>query len=574
MSITNITMQQGPLYKNPLVANGDTGSFFRANGAQHRASSTWKIAKIALAVFTAIAVATAIATAPLSLPPIVFTASLITLVTGITLTAITLMLYRVQINSFDVNHKRKSIPVSPLTEMHVCKNTVESFKWKKTLIRQAQKNIVLSGNFCGGSSFDEVLDLLKEKLEANATIDICILSSTRFWTQSNKDKMEELTRLYSDRFIVIKTDFMWQVNPSFKAVSNHTKGLSIDNGRYYILGGSGIEDKYALDPGTGTQNSIESSSSTSLLNQVLPRGFRDNDFVFKSQDGEGFSTGQQVHQELLRLGKLWEEMNATEKRAEARPQVQKILNKFTASPEMGTVTIPTIDELSTKDCNTAIYASSPEMTESPFRRDMIQAIKESKEEINISHMFFHPSPELLDALVEAAKRGVKINILTNGNETFSPRTHGIFAPRNRYHYSQLLKALPKELQSNVRVYEYGAKYQNTPLNTTFHKKIVIIDNKVFAGSSNMGFKSLRSMSDHEINFVTKSHEAAQKARASFWEDVYLHKKAFHEDGTPILKDDGSAIYVPLSRRIHTPQNLSKSDYVIAKLHFALAPLIG
>lgn len=61
------------------------------------------------------------------------------------------------------------------------------------------------------------------------------------------------------------------------------------------------------------------------------------------------------------------------------------------------------------------------------------------------------------------------------------------------------------------------------------------DHTVLAGSSNFGYKSLVTSSDHEVNFVAKSEDFAQKTLAICEEDKRLSKEV--TDLTEISKKE-------------------------------------
>ena len=127
-------------------------------------------------------------------------------------------------------------------------------------------------------------------------------------------------------------------------------------------------------------------------------------------------------------------------------------------------------------------------------------------------MYVHPPKKLAKALAKAAERGVKITIITNGyDKKASPVGHRIFGPRNRYEWRKIIANIPEEFRKNVTIHEYGIG-KGTPRKTTYHKKVLVVDDTVFAGSSNIGYKSLVTLSDHELNFRAKSQNRSKRPR--------------------------------------------------------------
>ncbi|PWU14240.1 MAG: hypothetical protein C5B45_04650 [Chlamydiae bacterium] len=85
----------------------------------------------------------------------------------------------------------------------------------------------------------------------------------------------------------------------------------------------------------------------------------------------------------------------------------------------------------------------------------------------------------------------------HGYDKNSPIGHA-FGPRNRFNYIAFKNAVHKECKKNITIYEFRVH------KTTLHKKVIIVDDTVIAGSSNFGYKSLDPDSDHEIHFIAKS----------------------------------------------------------------------
>jgi phosphatidylserine/phosphatidylglycerophosphate/cardiolipin synthase-like enzyme len=123
----------------------------------------------------------------------------------------------------------------------------------------------------------------------------------------------------------------------------------------------------------------------------------------------------------------------------------------------------------------------------------------------------------------------------------------LYGDRNRHHYQELLKRIKPVYRKNVQIYEFNVK------KTTLHKKVVVVDNTVFGGSSNLGYKSLETMSDHEMNFMA---EGAQFAKAVI----------------KILRTD--RVQEVHAEKIMGSQKLSLGQKWAVLRHKLLAPLIG
>lgn len=465
--------------------------------------------------------------------------------------------------------------------------------WREDLIKAAEHNIVISGNYCGGTSFANFLKLVEKRMEEKPALKVVILSSPNFIKNGNLAKIESLQKKYADRFSLVESPDIWHVSQGLKKSTNHTKCMVIDYGKYFILGGSGIKDNFAQ---TGLDNlskadflkqkkmekegvsslpesvtdakpaeEVDPNAEDGFLGKLIPGNFRDMDFVFKSKDGRQ-SAGAQVYKQMLLLCHRWEQYNAmlnkevagpsldvnklgvfTQKATEILPEDSVVVRLLKTPMPLKTKTkVTAFDSSSKKSAKVAfqIFASGPEHDSSQFAKLLEQKIKKAKNQIVINHMYFQPTSAIMKALVQAAKRGVKVKIITSCVYADCPSSHLVFGPRNKYNYAHLVNKLSPEERANVEVYEYQQKKKGN------HKKVIIVDDMVIAGSSNLGYKSLVSTSDHELNFFAKS-------------------QAFADQTYEVCKID-----MQHSKKIEGQISLKVHDYVQAALHRLMAPLIG
>lgn len=309
---------------------------------------------------------------------------------------------------------------------------------------------------------------------------------------------------YSDRFQLIETPDIWTIGEKVKLSTNHSKILSSDYGKYFILGGSGIENKYAYDDGLNDKETSFASHGIGLLHKILPRSFRDQDFVFHDKKGyEG--VGGRVHLDAIQLAYAWMHYNKSQEEGSVTEKIllDQAINR--SSPIVDTK-IEQFHQNSNmnKDIEAKILFTGPESTRNTFEQELIMQFDQATSRIVIDHMYFHPSQAVFDALVNAANRGIPITLITNGYDKNSPMGHKAFGPRNRFNYIAFKNAVHKEYQENIEIYEFKV------CKTTLHKKVIIVDDITIAGSSNFGYKSLGPNSDHEINFIAKSASFAEQ----------------------------------------------------------------
>lgn len=510
----------------------------------------------------------------------------------------------------DMLNLPSNVITSPLSQKVTAiptEHSADTVFWRKELIKSAKHNIVLSGNYCGGKSFDEFLELIETQMEEQQELKVVIISSPNFikneidkknkeqFSVQNKRKIEILSERYPQRFSIVESPDTWY---GFKKSTNHTKCLVVDYGKYFILGGSGVKDNFAktgqddltveafslqreyqksmasmpqamrpiplanpfevdlqyeekiqevvpkrmmpFKPAASSLIEEEDQVDNGLLGMFIPGNFRDMDFVFGIENQNPLA-GELVYQEMLLLAHRWEKHSLAETRASqfdaealdrntipaldrnaeqlpvtSEDSVTDALLK-THSPELAEIDtqVPFLDfnEKSAHDVAMKVFFSGPEHSHSAFSNELIHSFENAQKEIIIDHMYFQPTQEVMDALIEAGKRGVKIKIVTAGIYKDCPNSQLFFGPRNKYNYAYLISSLPPQFKENVEVYEYQQKKKGN------HKKVVVVDNTVIAGSSNMGYKSLALTGDHEINFLAESPEFAEQTRAVIYEDI-------------------------------------------------------
>ncbi len=128
---------------------------------------------------------------------------------------------------------------------------------------------------------------------------------------------------------------------------------------------------------------------------------------------------------------------------------------------------------------------------SKIERAYLKAIGESREEIIIANAYFLPGAKLRKALIHAAGRGVKVQLLLQGKYEYFMQYHAV-----RPVYGSLLAA-------GIEIHEYAPSY--------LHAKVAVIDS-VWAtvGSSNLDPLSL--LLAREANIVVHDADFAKNLR--------------------------------------------------------------
>lgn len=138
----------------------------------------------------------------------------------------------------------------------------------------------------------------------------------------------------------------------------------------------------------------------------------------------------------------------------------------------------------------------------------VSAITFAERSIHLTHAYFIPDDQILQALTDAAKRGVDVKIVLPG---ISDSRLAIYLQRQ--HYDVLL-------QAGVKVYEHDS--------SLLHAKTAVVD-QVWStvGSTNLDFLSL--LNNDEVNAVILSREFALEMEEMFARDLADSRQILWEE---------------------------------------------
>ncbi|GGG59982.1 cardiolipin synthase [Bizionia arctica] len=153
---------------------------------------------------------------------------------------------------------------------------------------------------------------------------------------------------------------------------------------------------------------------------------------------------------------------------------------------------------SKNDKHVQITASGPDSDVPTIKFALLQAINLAEKEILITTPYFIPSNSIMDALMIAAKSGVKVKLIVPKNSD----SKLVNAAACSY-YSDLLK-------SGVEIYRYCKGF--------VHAKTLVIDNEIaVVGTANMDVRSFDL--NFEVSAIVYDEEIADQLKASFYEDL-------------------------------------------------------
>ena len=146
-----------------------------------------------------------------------------------------------------------------------------------------------------------------------------------------------------------------------------------------------------------------------------------------------------------------------------------------------------------------MFSSSPSGGSDDMQLMYLMAITAATHSIHLASAYFVPDKLTINAIVEAAKRGVKVQIVTPGKRI---DTHTV-REASRACWGDLLKA-------GVEIYEYQP--------TMFHCKLLVVDEYlVSVGSTNFDSRSFKLNDEANLNIYDR--DFARMQTATFADDI-------------------------------------------------------
>lgn len=164
----------------------------------------------------------------------------------------------------------------------------------------------------------------------------------------------------------------------------------------------------------------------------------------------------------------------------------------------GEAYFPALVEAGNRDAQ--VVNSAPREGRHRVRAMFLHAIAAAEEHITIGTAYFYPDPDFLDALVEAADRGVTIRVLVPGDGM----NLGFFRHASVNRWRPMLEA-------GVELYEYHPRM--------YHSKLMAVDDRwASVGSANLHNRSFRLNDEANLNiwdedFAREIRELIQSDKA-------------------------------------------------------------
>ncbi|MDR7268656.1 cardiolipin synthase [Pelomonas saccharophila] len=150
-----------------------------------------------------------------------------------------------------------------------------------------------------------------------------------------------------------------------------------------------------------------------------------------------------------------------------------------------------------------LVAGDPAAGINPSYTALLHAIDASERSVQLTMAYFAPGPELIQALCDAARRGVAVSLVLPGRSDVSLVLH---AARSRY--AQLMEA-------GVQIHEMSG--------SVMHAKTAVVDGVYSSvGSSNLDWRSI--VGNHEIDVIVLGDDFGQQMQALFARDLTVSQR--------------------------------------------------
>ena len=410
-------------------------------------------------------------------------------------------------------------------ELIACDNSLEMVDWGLEFIKHAEHSIEFSPCFFGGYLFQDYMLAIEEQMIKHRKLQVHLFLSPLFLEPMNRDLLQRLQKRFPRQLHIAYTVTDLQfTSKDMVTTDNHINMLVVDE-LYFTTGGTNFDDALVCE---GTKPRVGRQKQCAM-GAHLASGARDQDVVGRSKV---IATGLRTI--FYQCFALWKEYNNQASFSNKDPASYKT-NRYKLINDEQSIFVKkfeTSPDLITLDCShIEIVLGSPHQKSNAIKEKYIEEIDKAQSSIVIGNLHFAPVDSIMDALQRAAKRGVKITIITNGIHDRSPASNSMISWPNRVAYLPLLfgrnfcswqkKQCESVVLNQVDFYEYYVD------NILYHKKVMVVDDKTFViGSYNLALRS--DLCDYELNLIIHSKQVAKKALTILERDQRHSIKIKHE----------------------------------------------
>ena len=325
-----------------------------------------------------------------------------------------------------------------------------------TAIRQAKHHINIEKYIIDdGEVGQQFADLLLRRRAEGIAVNIIYDSVGAF-----KTKKEYFEKLRQGGINVVEFNPINPLTAKGRWNLNHRdhRKLLIADGRTVILGGINIDDVYSsssLSGGSGgSSGSSSGGSGGKSKDGAKKNGWRDTDIQI---DGPVVADFQKMFLQT------WEKQKG--------PPLNKDEYLPTVPPQGNEIV--------------RAIGSSPEDAYNPIYLTFIAAITNAQKQVYITNAYFVPDPQLVEALISAAQRGVDVRLILPSTTDSRSAAHAAHS-----HYTELLKG-------GVKIYERRE--------ALLHAKTAVVDGVwSCVGSANLDWRS--AIDNDEVTAIVLGRE--------------------------------------------------------------------
>lgn len=400
----------------------------------------------------------------------------------------------------------------------VCDNGLEMFHWDLAFLKEATQSVEVIPCFFGGELARTLLKALEARIEEVPELQVYLLASPTLLEPEDWSLVYHLEEKFPDNFHMEFAVQVAKLIPDLMTIDNHVKMFVVDE-KYFSTGGTNLNDKFC---GEGTFNPKEGEEDTNETEALFPKAMRDQDVV-----GSG-PLAKELRHCFYTLYSLWEHYNKTQ-------LLREDPEDFTHNPHyLPVFATPFVEKFDhservriLEEGQIKIVLGGPHQRKNAITEEYIRLIQGAKEEIILEHLYFLPIDSVLQALMDAVNRGVKLTLVTNALSDFGTDGTHLFCWGNRmsyvpifygstYHFWDFwwVATLPVK---NTEIFEYHIE------RVWLHKKVMLVDGKTAViGSYNLGIKS--AYGDYELILVIDSEEVVHDVRKVFEKDLTYSRK--------------------------------------------------
>lgn len=378
--------------------------------------------------------------------------------------------------------------IKAYADVLVLNSVADIFSWKQRLIQTATQSIEWSFNYAGGAPFRLCLDLISAQMNKNLSLKVHLILSDDLLTKNDKLALRQIKRNFVDRFHALVTVRDTKLMEEFRFEENHVKVLVVD-GKYFSFGGAGVQNQMVRETFNGNETEdlpfgAKVMDACFRDTEILGRSFAENN-IAETMRGQFFSLyriwSQRMHRALKGEEGLYFPLDSLKGECLEFQKCKEII----LNTEM------------------RLLLGGPEHAgKNPISQSLVSHFQNAKKVIRIANLLFNPSRKTLEAF--KGSQAEKIGYFNSTAENHSSARFA-FANLTRQHYYLFSK-----------IHEYSAP------NQLYHKKVVVIDDKIsYVGSYNFGKKSDRC--DYELMGVFEDERVAAALQEGLDQDEKVSK---------------------------------------------------